>query len=364
MNSRNPLVSIIIPAYNTGHYIGETLECTINQTYQNTEIIVIDDGSTDNTREIVRHYQALDKRITLLENERGGVSRARNLGIDHSKGEYLFFWDSDDIIDPDLIRKTIDFRRDNGVESVLFGWANYIEGVKQDPEVHQLKTIYKGNEIVNNLIPHFIGHSFDEINSWIKNKRSLREGKESTAVWRLVFDANVIKKYGIRFDNNLSLGEDTKFINEYFLYSTSVGFTDECLYFLRKRSDSANMTSLGNPQLMAKNKTKLIYAREELDQIALEQKGKKLIEYWNGTMVFSVMELGIRLSQCKTDRAENRKIFMTYCRLPEVKRAIAEFHPSIGLKGIPFIMVKHRMARLMYSLFSLIPPQIVDRFTN
>ena len=108
MISEMPLVSVIIPAYNTEEYIGEMLNCTIQQTYKNIEIIVIDDGSTDGTKDIVKKIQKTDNRIILIENNRGGVSKARNTGIEKAHGEKFFFWDSDDIIES-TTKKYLDF---------------------------------------------------------------------------------------------------------------------------------------------------------------------------------------------------------------------------------------------------------------
>ena len=89
-------VSIIIPAYNCEKYIFECLESVINQTYSNLEIIIIDDGSTDNTSEICQRFEKIDNRIIYTWQENSGVSKARNKGIDLAKGKYIVFIDADD----------------------------------------------------------------------------------------------------------------------------------------------------------------------------------------------------------------------------------------------------------------------------
>jgi glycosyltransferase involved in cell wall biosynthesis len=95
-----PLVSIIIPTYNSEKYIREALESALNQTYRNIEIIVVDDGSTDNTKEVLKHY--LD-RIQYIYKKNAGPASARNVGIKHAKGEYIAFLDSDDMWLPEKI---------------------------------------------------------------------------------------------------------------------------------------------------------------------------------------------------------------------------------------------------------------------
>jgi glycosyltransferase involved in cell wall biosynthesis len=95
---QKPLVSVIIPSYNYEWHLPDTLDCLINQSYQNIEIIVVDDGSTDNTRELMQRYLKTDPRICYVYQKNKGLSSARNLGIYHSKGTYIQFLDADDLI--------------------------------------------------------------------------------------------------------------------------------------------------------------------------------------------------------------------------------------------------------------------------
>ena len=109
LKSNNPLpkVSIIVPAYNNGEYIGEALDSVIAQTYPYWECIVVDDGSTDNTREIVAEYCQKESRITYLYQENSGPSVARNNGIEHTSGEFILPLDSDDKIADTYLEKAV-----------------------------------------------------------------------------------------------------------------------------------------------------------------------------------------------------------------------------------------------------------------
>src|SRR5699024_4295672 len=91
------LVSVIIPAYNASDYIGRCMENVISQTYSDLEMIVVNDGSTDNTKNIISKYKKKDKRIMLINQENKGVAIARNLAIKNAKGRYIAFLDSDDL---------------------------------------------------------------------------------------------------------------------------------------------------------------------------------------------------------------------------------------------------------------------------
>lgn len=101
----NELVSVIVPCYNGEKDIGRCLNSIINQTYNNLEIIVVDDGSKDDSKSIIKKYEKKDKRVHYFYKENGGLSSARNYGIDNSKGKYLVFIDSDDYVSNKYVEK-------------------------------------------------------------------------------------------------------------------------------------------------------------------------------------------------------------------------------------------------------------------
>ena len=97
------LISVIVPVYNRANYLPECVDSLLKQTYSNLEIILIDDGSTDNSPALCREYAAMDSRVIFLQGAHGGVSAARNLGLDAATGDYVYFLDSDDAIHPTLL---------------------------------------------------------------------------------------------------------------------------------------------------------------------------------------------------------------------------------------------------------------------
>ena len=137
-----PLISIIVPVYNTSFYLRTCLDSIISQSYIFIEIIVIDDGSTDNSGKICDEYAEKDNRIKVFHRENGGVSRAKNYGLKIAKGEYVCFVDSDDYI---LQNHIIDF-----VDKLSKEIDIYIQGLcfkKEDGSEEQL--IYPCNGVVN-----------------------------------------------------------------------------------------------------------------------------------------------------------------------------------------------------------------------
>lgn len=117
-----PLISIVIPAYNTASYISDTLTSVSSQTYENWECIIVNDGSTDNTEAIIHHFIQNDKNKTkfrFYSKENEGHSRTRNYGIDKANGDYIAFLDSDDIWTPHHLEHLMDIMRNNNVDFVF-----------------------------------------------------------------------------------------------------------------------------------------------------------------------------------------------------------------------------------------------------
>jgi glycosyltransferase involved in cell wall biosynthesis len=124
----NPLISVVIPAYNAESFVGHTLTSVLEQTYQNIEVIVIDDGSQDSTADIVKSFAKSDPRVILVNQPNSGVSSARNSGIYHSKGEFIAFIDADDIYYPECLEKLTHamLEADNSV-GLVYTWSAHID---------------------------------------------------------------------------------------------------------------------------------------------------------------------------------------------------------------------------------------------
>ena len=100
-----PKISVLVPAFNVAPWIGKTLDSILSQTYNNLEVIVVDDGSTDETAEILEHYAAMDERVIVIHQSNAGLVAAREIGIAHATGEYVTFVDGDDTIEPDMYER-------------------------------------------------------------------------------------------------------------------------------------------------------------------------------------------------------------------------------------------------------------------
>lgn len=120
------MISVIIPCYNFGHLIGETIQSVIDQTYSDWEIIVVDDGSSDNTQEVVQKFSAADRRVQYHYQDNAGPSAARNLGLKLSKGEFVHFLDADDLLQKEKYTRHLKKFEENEDLDIVYGNVRYI----------------------------------------------------------------------------------------------------------------------------------------------------------------------------------------------------------------------------------------------
>ena len=127
----NATVSVIIPAFNSAQTIGRAVSSVMSQTYTDIEIIVINDGSTDKTKEICQEFENQDSRIKIINQSQLGPGPARNAGLDVAKGEYVYFMDSDDEIDNNLISICVEKAERESLDLLVFGFSIVDESSKE-----------------------------------------------------------------------------------------------------------------------------------------------------------------------------------------------------------------------------------------
>lgn len=219
-------LSVIIPIYNSEKYIQRCIQSVINQTYKNLEIILINDGSTDNTQKILENFYKQDKRIIIINKENEGVSAARNIGIEISSGEYIHCLDSDDWIEndmyEDMIKKIELYDLDIIVSNFYWDYDN-------------------GRYEIKNCLP------IDE-NIIINNKDFLKKyffsGKSYPAIWNKIFKAELYKKNNIRYPSEISIGEDMVTISKLFYCAEKIGKINKT--YLHYIQNSGSITKNNN----------------------------------------------------------------------------------------------------------------------
>lgn len=220
--NNNAKVSVVIPVYNVEKYLKQCLESVLNQTYKNLQVVLINDGSRDESGKICENYAQKDERVKCIHKENGGISAARNDGLKEIDGDYVLFVDSDDYIDQDLIETLL--KEIDGFDVVAgltkyFNLSGVIEGRGEAPlkmdclDNDETKTAYMKGEIR----PYFYG-----------------------PVAKL-YKTEIIRKNNILFDTRLKVGEDIVFNLLFLRYCNSARVIDYRGYNVR-----VNQTSTTN----------------------------------------------------------------------------------------------------------------------
>lgn len=209
-------VSIIIPCYNAEKHIEKCIKSIINQTYKNIEIIAIDDGSQDNTLEILNKFKEKDKRINVISKKNTGVSDTRNIGIEKSTGNYIMFVDADDFLEEDAVEKLYNTIINNKV-NIVRGMYRRISEKRISDE--------------NDILKYNNANNYEII-------KSILNGDILCYVWLLMIKKEILQKYNIKFDKNLKIMEDTLFyIN--IIEKENIYFLNEVIYNYVQNEESA-----------------------------------------------------------------------------------------------------------------------------
>ena len=201
----NELISIIVPIYNVEKYLDRCIKSIINQSYNNLEIILVDDGSPDRCGEMCDEWAKIDKRIIVVHKENGGLSDARNAGIDIAKGNYLSFIDSDDYVHKDFIK-------------VLYELC-----IKYNSDISMCGAFETSKDENCNF-------NLQQGNECVKYSKTILERKDNIycVAWNKLYKKEVFKY--IRYPKG-KLHEDVAVINKILYYSNKIAITDLRLYF-------------------------------------------------------------------------------------------------------------------------------------
>ena len=218
MKMSSPLVSVIIPVYNTGKVAKKVISQLLKQSYQNIEIVVIDDGSTDGSLARLQEIAARERRVRLFHQKNAGVSAARNAGIERARGEYMVFVDSDDEVRPGFIEKLVEAMADDGVSVALTGKVHQnLQDEKRTKVVAKPRRERKKHEKLANYMMYLL----------------LRDGR-MYSVTNKIFRADVVRKLGLEFEEGRDFAEDTKFVLDYLQFQPGeIRFIPEALYIYK-----------------------------------------------------------------------------------------------------------------------------------
>ncbi len=215
------MISVIVPVYNAATYLIECIGSILNQSFKDIELILVNDGSSDNSLDICRSYE--DKRVRVIDKKNGGVSSARNSGIDSAQGEYLMFVDSDDTLPLDAIQilhnRIITDRADMAIGSFMFQYSH-----KYQPHSSRMR---EGIYDFKTLLPDFIDDG-------------TLSGFLVGSVCGAIYKSDIIKQNSLHFNVSIKNNEDGLFNFEYALKANRLSVTEECVYYYRQYGSSSS----------------------------------------------------------------------------------------------------------------------------
>ncbi len=212
-----PKISVIVPVYNVEKYIHRCIDSILSQSFIDFELILVDDGSPDNCGKICDEYAQKDCRVRVFHKPNGGVSSARNLGLDNTKGKWITFIDSDDYIEIDYLEELVLFERDDKTDFVV-----------------TLNTIRKYTQCKSLTL------QYSEYNQLF----SLYGLDKNGYVIGKLYKTDIIQKLQLRFNTNVHLGEDVMFALKYLMHTNSIViFSSDKYIYDKSRPDSLTKVS-------------------------------------------------------------------------------------------------------------------------
>lgn len=216
-------VSIIVPVYNSEPYLDRCLDSILSQSFTDLELLLIDDGSTDGSGAICDAYATKDDRVRVFHKANGGVSSARNLGIDNAQGEWLYFVDSDDELLPDGLQTLVDGISDD-VDVVMGGYVDVDEQGVESCQASDFKSYHLSKK--QSVTTMYTGYGLCYFYLGYVCLRLLRR--------------SLIERYALRFDTEIFIKEDTLFMMQYVCRSNGITqYNTKPVYRYYQRPDSA-----------------------------------------------------------------------------------------------------------------------------
>lgn len=215
-----PKISISIPVYNVEKYLNKCLDCIINQTFIDIEIIIVDDGSTDSSGKICDLYAAKDSRIKVIHKENGGLASARQAAIEVATGEYFCACDADDWVELDMYEQLYQKAKETNADIVMCDyWSEYTNGKRK---VH--KHIYETNNQKDVL-------------------RDILNAQFPFMIWNKIIKRSLFDKYNISWEFGINLGEDYLIMLKLFQHPMTISYLPTPLYHYRRILNGQSYTN-------------------------------------------------------------------------------------------------------------------------
>ena len=279
-------VSVIVPAYNVEKYIGKCVESIMAQTYKNIEIIIVNDGSTDNTSAILENYKNRDDRLVILHKQNAGVSEARNSGIDISSGDYIVFVDADDYLDSKYLEYMLQLA--SNVDSDFCMSKNCYTKVGELPIEKDNITVLSPEQATALLLSPIV----------------------IVGCWNKIFKRDFLTRNNLRFSSTLFYGEGLHFITRAATLANSVTVGEQRVYYYR-RNNELSATTKFNIEKMVNGEKALKIIKD-----ALPSDSPEINAMWNLHMCLFCLGAitKIQANNCKKEHKEEYNHWLRYLR--------------------------------------------------
>jgi len=335
----SPILSIIVPVYNAAPFLRDCIDSILNQTYTDFELILVNDGSTDESLEILKEYAVRYSHVKIINKPNGGVSSARNIGIEKAKSKFITFIDADDIIKPTYL-------------------SNFSYDENLDYEIQGMELVYVGMEKKISVI--------NQSNTQVKSIGFIIAETELNRTARgpclKLYKTEIIKRFNVTFKESISYGEDAIFVKEYLTHCDKLGRTIKSTDYLYMHRNNPNSLTKTNHEYMSLVKaTKLDFELYlQLEHIF----GPFSVELSYSFKKERTLELFASLCLMLCDKSCNKKEKKNRLRI--IKSTIS----TISYKGklpIVYRIVKFTTDNLPYSLsayFNAVLLKITNRLHN
>lgn len=347
----NIKISIILPCYNVEQYIDRCLESIYNQSFQDFEIICINDGSTDDTLYKIQEWGKKWNKIKFYSFKNQGLSQARNEGIMKANGDYIYFLDPDDYIESSCLEIAYNQCEKEHADAVQFSYRSIIEKNQKPGWVrngNKQTKVYSESEIIKDLLPRFIGFSNKKVSLY--GTSNFLESNEMNSVWRFLYKREIITNNHISFPKDVKLIEDKIFNSLFFCYAKKISVIDDVLYVYVLKDNGLMYGSLTDNKSIIKDKFDGISQRNIIRQLYIKVHNIDILPLYAGSLFFSGLELGTKISS----QLSNLKIFKAYYHTIHVQEAIS----TIPLKGnlkirLILFLIKRNLLSILYLGFYL-----------
>jgi glycosyltransferase involved in cell wall biosynthesis len=240
---KKPTISIIIPVYNAEHTVARMVESVLRQTFKDFELILVNDGSSDGSTEILANFAKTDQRVVVINQKNAGPAVARNTGLGKASGKFVMFFDADDEVEPNMLAEMV--QAIDGADLAVCGWQEIYDD--------KIKDLSFQTEIMSgDLNPQIL--------------KSLGSDGKFYGIWNKIYRRSLIKKHQIHFPTDLRFGEDLLFNFEYYRHVQKIRVLDKILYKYHISGQSLFSTSSLDFAARQRNENALLAFAESANQ--------------------------------------------------------------------------------------------------